>query len=228
MSVFERMMPRGETPVRIPAHIVDLQSFRRWAHSDEFPQRGRISWLGGTIEVDMSPEEIETHNKSKTALITGMCNHVDERDLGDVLSDGAMLVNDEADLSTEPDLMFCSWEALRTGQVRYSERVEGAERFIDVVGSPDLVAEVVSLSSVRKDTIDLRQRYFLAGIAEYWLIDARGREIDFRILTRGEHEYRPVEPDGDGYFFSPVLGASFRLVRERSQLGWFRYRLLKR
>lgn len=228
MSASDGMMMLDELPVRIPADVVDLQSFRRWAHSDEFPQRGKVSWLGGAIEVDMSPEEIETHNKSKTALIAGMCNHVDERDLGDVLSGGAMLVNDEADLSTEPDLMFCSWETLRTGRVVYSQKVEGAERFIDVVGAPDLVAEVVSLSSIRKDTVDLFQRYFLAGIAEYWLIDARGREIDFRIFTRAEHEYQPVEADADGYCFSPVLGASFRLVRDRGPLRWFRYRLLKK
>lgn len=228
MSVSGRMLPLDDAQVRIPAYVVDLQSFRRWAHSDEYPQRGRISWLGGAIEVDMSPEEIESHNKSKGAVTVGVWNYVREANLGDVLPDGAMLVNDEADLSTEPDLMFCSWESLRAGRVRYTERVEDTERFIDVVGSPDLVVEVVSLSSIRKDTVDLFERYFVAGIAEYWLIDARGRDIDFRIFTPGESGYDAVPPDSDGYLFSAVLQASFRLVRDRNPVGRFQYTLLHR
>ncbi|MEX0703144.1 MAG: hypothetical protein WD069_13700 [Planctomycetales bacterium] len=43
----------------IPAGIIDLRSFRAWAHSDEFPQRGSISYVRGEIIVDMSPEEMD-------------------------------------------------------------------------------------------------------------------------------------------------------------------------
>ena len=34
-----------------------------------------------------------------------------------------------------------------------------------------MTLEVVSSSSVRKDTVDLRDRYYKAGILEYWLVD---------------------------------------------------------
>ena len=51
--------------IRIPADAFEIQSFRRWAHSDRFPEQGRISFLAGEIDVDMSPEEIETHTKVK-------------------------------------------------------------------------------------------------------------------------------------------------------------------
>jgi len=36
----------------------DLQKFRAWAHSDEYPETGKIAYIDGEIEVDMSPEEL--------------------------------------------------------------------------------------------------------------------------------------------------------------------------
>src|SRR6266511_1101783 len=45
-----------EHGIEIPV-IRDLADFRRWALSDAFPQRGRIDYIAGRIEVDMSPED---------------------------------------------------------------------------------------------------------------------------------------------------------------------------
>jgi hypothetical protein len=39
--------------VDIPNGIGDLAAFRRWAHSDEFPEAGRICFLDGRVWVDM-------------------------------------------------------------------------------------------------------------------------------------------------------------------------------
>lgn len=97
---------------------------------------------------------------------------------------------------------------------------------MEVVGSPDLVVEIVSRHSVRKDTLLLRERYFLAGIEEYWLIDARGEEIDFQLLVRGEEAFFPAPPDADGYCRSKVFEARFRLTRDRNPVGGYRYTLL--
>ena len=52
-------------------------------------------------------------------------------------------------------------------------------------GSPDLVIEVVSDGSVRKDMVRLRDQYWQAGIQEYWLIDVRGEHLLFDILRPG-------------------------------------------
>src|SRR5256885_8764701 len=51
------------------------------------------------------------------------------------------------------------------------------EGYLELEGTPDMVLEVVSESSVQKDTKRLRQLYWQAGIREYWLVDAR-REPD--------------------------------------------------
>jgi hypothetical protein len=36
---------------------LELEGFRRWAFSAEFPEIGRIDYLAGDVEVDTSPED---------------------------------------------------------------------------------------------------------------------------------------------------------------------------
>ena len=43
--------------VRIPGGIEDLEAFRRWAKSDEFPERGRFAFLGDDLWVDLAMED---------------------------------------------------------------------------------------------------------------------------------------------------------------------------
>ncbi|MEX0818081.1 MAG: Uma2 family endonuclease [Pirellulaceae bacterium] len=214
-----------EGNIRVPADVYNLHGFRRWIHSDRFPERGCFAYLAGEVVADMSPEELQTHNKLKRVLTTYLGVWADSRDLGEVLADGALLVNEPADLSTEPDLMFCSWERLESGRVRYAEAVEGSERYVEVAGSPDLVVEVVSRTSVYKDTEALPPLYFAAGVSEYWLIDARGGEIDFQLKTRGDAGWCDMEPDGEGYYHSDVLNGKFLLTRKRNRVGGYQYEL---
>ncbi|MEO8499105.1 MAG: Uma2 family endonuclease [Planctomycetota bacterium] len=217
-----------EGNIRVPSNVYDLNGFRRWVHSDSYPEHGRFAYLAGEVCFNMSPEELETHNKLKRAVTRFLDIWVDSNDVGEILADGALLVNEAADLSCEPDVTFCSWESLESGRVKYLEAVEGSERYVEVVGGPDLVVEVISRSSVYKDTQALPPLYFAAGVLEYWLIDARGGEIDFRLKARGDAGWRDVEPDGDGFYQSDVLGGKFRLIRELNRVGGFRYELLSK
>ncbi|MEX0717851.1 MAG: Uma2 family endonuclease [Planctomycetaceae bacterium] len=214
--------------VVIPAGITDLRGFRDWAHSDDFPERGRISYLRGEILVDMSPEEIDSHNKVVFEVAYGIGAVAKANDLGEVLGESVLFINSEADVSTEPDLIFCTWETLESGRAAYREYVEGSGRYVEIAGSPDLVVEVISRSSVRKDTKVLFEGYFDAGVREYWLIDARGKEIDFRIHRRGRAKFQRIKPDSEGYVPSPVLGRAFRLIRDRNRIGGWRYDLESR
>ena len=109
-----------------------------------------------------------------------------------------MLLNEGSDVSNEPDLMFCSWESLRSGRVEYHERVEGSGGYVEVVGSPDMVLEVVSRSSFDKDTKKLLGAITKPASTSTWLVDARGGEIDFRILVRGRTPTARCRPTGTG------------------------------
>ena len=46
-----------DAPVRVPAGALELAGFRRWTNSPSFPERGRISFLDGEMEIDMNAKE---------------------------------------------------------------------------------------------------------------------------------------------------------------------------
>jgi Uma2 family endonuclease len=231
MSTVEAISAGGITidgRLHVPAEVRSLQKFREWLYAEELPEMVQVSYIGGEIEVQMSPENLETHSKLKVELIISLGLLIRERQIGDLHSDRTLLVCENADLGTEPDLVFCSWEGQRAGRVRASEWVAGSGNFVEVVGAPDLVVEVVSSSSARKDTKSLREKYFKAGIPEYWLIDARGYGIDFQLLVRGAAGYEGVPVDTNGFRFSPTFQTSFLLTRRRNPLGAFAYTLSHR
>lgn len=215
----------GRLPmVRLPAGVGTLAGFRAWATSGDFPDRLRATFLRGEITLDMSPEELETHNKVKTeaTLVVGQLNK--ELDLGEFYSDGTLVTNEAAELSTEPDASFASWASFETGRVRLVPREDVPGQYVELIGTPDWVLEVVSRYSVKKDTQELREAYHRAGVPEYWVLDARYEEIDFQILRWRRDRYVSAAPRG-GWVRSTVFGRRFRLERERNRLGRWRYAL---
>ena len=98
-------------------------------------------------------------------------------------------------------------------------------RYSEIDGSPDLLVEIVSDGSERKDTERLPRLYAAAGVPELWIVDARGGDLRFQILTLREGRYLAVGADPQGWLPSPVLDARFRLVRQRTRLSTWRYRL---
>jgi Uma2 family endonuclease len=210
--------------VYIPASAHTLAGFRAWATSDEFPERGRFSFIDGEMYIDMSPEELETHGKVKGETGRVLLNLNRKINLGDFFSDGTLLSNEAAKLSTEPDAAFATWDTLRSGRLRLVPRVGAEGEYLEVEGTPDWVMEIVSKSSVGKDTRRLRKQYHKAGIAEYWLIDARGEQIQFQVLLRGAEDYH-AEPGRSGWQTSPLFGRRFRLVRHKGELNLWQYTL---
>jgi len=212
-------------PIRIPAEAAEnLAGFRAWVTSESFPEKWRASFFKGEILLEMSPEETETHNKVKGAVQTAIWNLNRKIQLGTLYVDGVQLSNKAAVLSTVPDAMFVTRASLRSERVRRVQRKGRAGEYTELLGAPDLVVEVVSRSSYKKDTKELPDLYFRAGIPEYWLIDALGDEIDFNLLRRGERGYTAVEPHR-GWLPSPLFGRSFKLIRERDEEGDWQYEL---
>ncbi len=83
-----------------------------------------------------------------------------------------------------------------------------------VEGGPDLVVEVLSPSSIEKDTERLKKAYFKANVLEYWLVDALGNTPFWIIYKRGKNGFKATLPDRDGFYRSNVLGISVKLVCE--------------
>lgn len=211
--------------IEIPT-IRDLADFRRWALSDEFPERGRIDYIAGRIEVDMSPEDFFTHGTLKSEVAAEIKDRVDELDLGHTLIAETRISSVPGDVSAEPDVVVITHAAFDEGRAKLVPKATGEpDRFVELEGAPDLVVEIVSDSSVKKDTQRLPAAYFAAGVRENWLIDARGAELAFTIHGRGADAFAPTAPDADGYQRSDVLDAAYDLQRSRHARGHWVYRL---
>lgn len=205
--------------VRIPLWVVNHKSYRRWAESDEFPERGQYAYLDGEIWVDSSMERLG-HNQIKTRFATVLTMLADEGQTRRFLGDRMLLTNEDARLSTEPDGMYIHTQTFRSGKVRLNQ---GADSLV-VEGTPDMALEVVSPTSVQKDTVVLRDLYWRAGIPEYWLVEPSRDELTFHILRHGSKGYTATRRQG-GWLKSAVVGRSFRLTRGADQLGLPTYKL---
>ena len=216
---------RDKRQVRVPKAAATHSGFRRWVTGPRFPRHVHPTFVAGHLWFSMSPESLESHNKVKTEFTSALAGHVRDHDLGEAYSDGALFTNVAARISTEPDFQFVSWATSEAGRVTLGRRKRRAEEFIEIIGTPDMVLEVLSDSSTRKDLVRLKDAYARAGVPEYWLVDARSTEICFQILTLEGDDYRalagPERPQS-----SRVLGARFELRRARNRLGRFVYTLV--
>jgi Uma2 family endonuclease len=170
------------------------------------------------------PEQLFTHNQVKgefAIVLGGMLKSVR---LGRYFHDRTLVTNVEAELSTEPDGTFVSYEGLKQNRVRL---IEGVEGFVELEGTPDMVLEVVSATTVEKDTSLLRDLYWQAGIPEYWLVDARGDRLQFDILRHRPDGYVEARKQAD-WVKSAVFRKSFRLTSGSDELGHPEYTLSMR
>jgi Uma2 family endonuclease len=202
--------------VEVPDGIVDIDRFREWADSDNIPEKLRVWWLQGEVWIDMSKEQLFWHVRLKTHIAAVLSLMVDATDTGVVFGDGAHLTNLEADISGNPDAIYVSHEAFQSGRVK---RIEGKKRgFVELEGVPDMVLEVMSASSVKKDATLLKAAYATAGIREYWLVDACVEPLQFDIFRLAAKGY-VAGRKRDGWIQSPVFDKSFRLVQGEDGSG---------
>src|SRR5260370_982621 len=131
-----RFFTESADMVAVPAWVADLESFRRWADSEEFPQEGRICFLKGEVWGDMSREQLFSHVLVKTKFAMVLGSLVEAEDLGLFFGDGVRFSNAGANFSCKPDATFVSHAGLQD-RVRL---LEGKRRgYVELEGSPDMV-----------------------------------------------------------------------------------------
>ncbi|MFL6195806.1 MAG: Uma2 family endonuclease [Thermoanaerobaculia bacterium] len=218
-----RHMILSEENLRIPEDASTYDGFLRWTESDGFPETGRIDYLAGEIDAQMSPEDLYTHGAVKTAIASKLSLLVVEEELGDVFIDRTQVRSRFAQLSAEPDLVVVLLDSLDQERVRpVPSRRKSPDRFVALEGAVDVVVEIISDGSVRKDTQRLPELYARAGVRELWIVDARDEGLRFRILELRDGAYAEVEVKPEGWVPSARLGWDFRLRSRRA--GPFRWR----
>ena len=117
-------------------------------------------------------------------------------------------------LSCEPDIVFVAFDSLRSDRIRYLNPAENSDKLIEMEGTPDLVVEIVSDSSVTKDLKRLPRLYAEAGIPELWIVDARRDQVRFEIRYNEQRDWQSATVDEDRYQLSRILARDLRIRRE--------------
>jgi len=166
---------RQETRPRWVTEIAQLWPRRgEWTEADYFalPDTNRFIELCKG-ELIMPPHPTETHQRVVGKVYKSFDSFVEAGDLG-ILRFAPLPVRLWPGLIREPDILFVSQaHADRIGEQAY--------------GPPDLVVEVISPGTRRRDRNDKFVEYARAGISEYWIVDPEARTIEVFVLQDGAY-----------------------------------------
>jgi len=158
------------------AELLEKQA-KRWTYEEYYrlDDDQRYEIIDGNLL--MAPAPDTSHQSWIGELHIILQNHVKGRRLGKVFVSPVDVVLD-AENTVQPDLVFVSSANLGIIQHRA------------IFGSPDLLVELVSPSSVRRDRYDKKELYARFGVKEYWIGDPANKAIEVLSLKEGRYELR--------------------------------------
>jgi Uma2 family endonuclease len=163
-----------------PARLkMSYEEFLEWAGEDTHAE-----WVEGEVIIHMPPKNIHQVTLSFLHRLLGL--FVELFNLGQVGIAPFEVKLKPGGAAREPDIFFIANENLD----RLTE-----DR---LVGPADLIIEIVSSDSVRRDRHDKFKEYCEAGVREYWIIDPRPgkqRADFFRLDEAGQYELYATEDD---------------------------------
>jgi len=107
--------------------------------------------------------------------------------------------------SMECKLLMPEWESERHPDLAvYFTKPKGPkDRTMWRTWVPELVVEVVSERSADRDYIEKRVEYWTLGVKEYWIVDAKRRQV--LLLTRGKADWTEKRLGLDGVCTTKLL-----------------------
>lgn len=169
----------SQTPVREEAYRLRMsyEQFLQWAEED-----AHAEWVDGEVIVFMPPKS--RHQELVGFLYNLLSLYAELFRIGKVFNAPFEMRLSPSGPSREPDILFIATENLHR---LTEERVEGAA---------DLVVEVVSQDSLRRDRHQKFAEYQSFGVREYWLVDSQTSEGSveaFVLNEQGVYEPIPIE-----------------------------------
>lgn len=151
---------------------------------------GHFEWYDGCV---IKMPGIEERHDALTRFFSILLTFYLERTGGGRTAQDPMIMRPRADLPARaPDIQVLLPASL--GFLQHNQ----------VVGAADLVIEVISPGSERRDRVEKFREYELAGVREYWIVDHRFQEALFHQLD--EHgQYQRIDLDENGIYHSKVL-----------------------
>lgn len=120
----------------------------------------------------MSPSPELFHQRWARNIFVAVQRHIEAHKLGEVFFAPVDVVLDETNV-VQPDIIFVS-----TASAGILDRR-------GVMGAPDLVVEIISPTSLRRDRYDKRELYARFGVKEFWLADVANQSIEVLCLEEG-------------------------------------------
>lgn len=142
----------------------------QWTYSDykALPDDGRhYEIVNGVLLLMSSPNR--SHQKTIGELFAYLRTHVQTTGLGEVYV-APFDVELAPDVVFQPDVLV----VLNAGLEKVTE--EG------IIGAPDLVVEIASPSTAVFDRLTKYEKYALAGVPEYWIVNPEKRTVEVLVV----------------------------------------------
>ena len=160
------------------------------------PDDERYELIDGDLIMSASP--IIAHQTNQSELGYYLKRFVKLNDLGDVLYSDTDVVLSDTDV-VQPDLLFISKER---------QHIIGEA---NIQGAPDLVVEILSPSTARRDWGVKRELYAKHGVKEYWIADPANKIVWVMLLKDGVLEIQQTCYPGDTIASSVLAGFTVKV-----------------
>ncbi|MCI8517700.1 MAG: helix-turn-helix domain-containing protein [Hungatella sp.] len=171
------LAPPGPSHIREPRALYGVKGQGDYTLEDyyQIPEDRRVELIDGVIYDMASPTSF--HQLIAGLIYTKLLNHVLEKKEGCLPMISPIDVQLDCDHRTmvQPDVVIVC------------DRDKVIERCI--YGAPDFVIEVISKSSIKRDAVIKLNKYLVAGVREYWMIDPDHKKV---LVYRFEKEEYPV------------------------------------
>lgn len=142
---------------------------------------------GGLV---VTPSPIPVHQIISANIEYALMRHVRERGLGIVLY-APIDIRFTPENVLVPDIIFIAQNRLH---------IIGPKT---IDAAPDLVVEILSSGTRRRDLDSKRALYARFGVQEYWIVDPDARSLS--VLALASDKFEPIPPGDDGAIASRVL-----------------------
>jgi Uma2 family endonuclease len=148
---------------------------KRWTYEEYYKldDDQRYEIIGGKLL--MAPAPDTWHQDWSRKLFRLIDRFVAKNGLGEVFYAPIDLVFDEEN-TVQPDIVFIAAANLQILQRRA------------IFGVPELLVEIVSPASVRRDRYDKKALYARFGVKEYWIGDPANKALEILTLKEGRYE----------------------------------------
>ncbi len=166
---------------------------KRWTYEEYYrlDDDRRYELYNGELIPINPPSPGASHQREARKLLVFLNEFVEGRKLGEVFAAPFDVILDSKN-TAQPDLIFIAKASAGIVQER------------GVFGAPDLVVEILSPGSIRRDRYEKQALYARFGVKEYWILDRANQSLE--VLSLADDRYVVHAAAGEtGHVTSKVL-----------------------